>query len=102
MLLTSYVQPWYLAAALPVLATQWRSRIAFLGAGYSVLLLLGDAWLNSGGLLKTILRLPLATAFPLFQLLALAALVAIALRRLRRVPPGAAALGAPSPALVSE
>ncbi|HMC07782.1 MAG TPA: glycosyltransferase 87 family protein, partial [Actinomycetota bacterium] len=101
-LLTSYIQPWYLAAALPVLATQWRSRIAFLGAGYSVLLLLGDAWLNSGGLLKTILRLPLATAFPLFQLLALAALVAIALRRLRRVPPSTAVLGAAAPVLVSE
>ncbi|HYR64008.1 MAG TPA: hypothetical protein VET24_15430 [Actinomycetota bacterium] len=82
-LATSYIQPWYLAGVLPLVALQWRSRLAFLGAGYSVLLLLGNEWLSSGGLLKTVLRLPLSTAFPVFQLLALGALAGIAVSQLR-------------------
>ena len=85
-LVTSYIQPWYLAAILPLVALQWRSRLAFLAAGYSVLLLLGDEWLTSGGLLKTVLRFPLSTAFPVFQLLALGALVGLAVSQLRQEP----------------
>lgn len=85
-LATSYIQPWYLAAVLPLVALQWRSRLAFLAVGYSVLLLLGDEWLTSGGLLKTVLRLPLSTAFPAFQLLALGGLVALAVGQLRHQP----------------
>jgi hypothetical protein len=85
-LATSYIQPWYLAAVLPLVALQWRSRLAFLAAGYSVLLLLGNEWLTSGGLLKSVLRLPLSTAFPVFQLLALGALVALAVGQLRHQP----------------
>ncbi|MCW3044915.1 MAG: glycosyltransferase family 39 protein [Actinobacteria bacterium] len=85
-LATSYIQPWYLAAVLPLVALQWRSRLAFLAAGYSVLLLLGNEWLTSGGLLKTVLRFPLSTAFPVFQLLALGALVALAVSQLRQEP----------------
>ena len=85
-LVTSYIQPWYLAAILPLVALQWRSRLAFLAAGYSVLLLLGDEWLTSGGLLKTALRFPLSTAFPVFQLLALGALVGLAVSQLRQEP----------------
>lgn len=85
-LATSYIQPWYLAAVLPLVALQWRSRLAFLAAGYSVLLLLGNEWLSSGGWLKTVLRLPLSTAFPVFQLLALGALVGIGVSQLRHTP----------------
>jgi hypothetical protein len=51
-----------------------------------VLLLLGDEWLTSGGLLKTVLRFPLSTAFPVFQLLALGALVGLAVSQLRQEP----------------
>jgi hypothetical protein len=87
-LATSYIQPWYLAAVLPLVALQWRSRLAFLAAGYSVLLLLGNEWLTSGGLLKAVLRFPLSTAFPVFQLLALGAVVGLAVSQLRHEPLG--------------
>jgi hypothetical protein len=105
-LTTSYIQPWYLAAMLLPLALQWRSRLAALGAGYSVMLLLADAWLNSTGMLKTLLRLPLSTVFPAVQLLALAAFVALAVQALRapggraggRAPEARLPAGAPAPA----
>jgi len=85
-LATPYIQPWYLAAVLPLVALQWRSRLAFLAAGYSILLLVGNEWLSSGGLLKSVLHFPLVTAFPVFQLLALAGMVGLALSQLRAAP----------------
>jgi hypothetical protein len=91
-LATSYVQPWYLAAMLPVAALQWRSRVAFLGAGYALLLLLGNEWLSSGGVVRTVMRIPLSTAYPVFQVLALVALIALAVTQLRRSPLGEKAM----------
>lgn len=85
-LATSYVQPWYLAAILPVLALQWRSRLAALGAAYSLLVLLADGWDNATGVLKTLFRIPFSTVFPVFGGLALAGLVVLAVQRLRTPP----------------
>lgn len=85
-LATPYVQPWYLAAVLPLVAMQWRSRLAFLATGYSILLLAANEWLSAGGWVKAVLRFPLSTVFPVFQLLALGALVAIAVSQLRQTP----------------
>ena len=101
-LATSYIQPWYLAALLPLLALQWRSRLAALGLGYSLLLVLSDSWTNSTGIVKTLLRVPLSTAFPAFQLLALVALLALAVTQLRRagLPPLRPSL-APAPETVT-
>lgn len=93
-LATSYIQPWYLAAMIPPLALQWRSRLGLLGAAYSLALLLAEGWTNSGGILKTLLRIPFSTIFPAVQLVALAALVALALRQLREAPLGSGMRGA--------
>ncbi|HEU5004172.1 MAG TPA: hypothetical protein VFW71_15525 [Actinomycetota bacterium] len=102
-LATSYIQPWYLAALLPLLALQWRSRLAALGLAYSVLLLLSDAWTNSTGVLKTVLRVPLSTAFPVFQLVALVALIGLAVAQVRRagLPPLRPALARPPETLTA-
>lgn len=100
-LATPYIQPWYLAAMLPLLALQWRSRLAVLGAGYSILLVLADSWQSSTGLIHTLLRFPLSTVFIAWQGLALVTLVALAIRQLREAPlrsrlPGGGAPGAAS------
>lgn len=102
-LATSYIQPWYLAALLPLLALQWRSRLAALGLGYSLVLLLSDSWTNSTGVLKAVLRFPLSTAFPVFQLAALVALVALAVAQVRRagLPPLRPSLSRPSKTLTA-
>lgn len=83
-LVTPYIQPWYLAAMLLPLAWQWRSRLALVGMFYSLVLFLANAWLNSTGLLRMLLRIPLSTVYPVFQLLALAALVALEVQALRQ------------------
>ncbi|MGH2719881.1 MAG: hypothetical protein ACRDJU_15080 [Actinomycetota bacterium] len=96
-LVTPYIQPWYLAAMLLPLAWQWRSRLALVGMCYALILFLADAWLNSTGLWRIAFRIPLSTAYPVFQILVLAALVALEVRALgwRRTrsapagPPGA-------------
>jgi alpha-1,6-mannosyltransferase len=85
-LATPYIQPWYLAAMLPLLALQWRSRLAVLGAGYSILLVLADSWQSSTGLVHVLLRIPLSTVFIAWQALALGMLVALAIRQLREAP----------------
>lgn len=85
-LATSYIQPWYLTAMLPLLALQWRSRLAFLGAGYALVLMLAVTWQSSTGLVRTILKVPLTWIFPVYQLLTLAALGWLALRQLRGKP----------------
>ena len=59
---------------LPLLALQWRSRLAFLGAGYALVLMLAVTWQSSTGLVRTILKVPLTWIFPVYQLLTLAAL----------------------------
>jgi alpha-1,6-mannosyltransferase len=83
-LATSYIQPWYLAGMVPLLALQWRSRLALLGTGYGVLVLLADAWQSSTGLLRILFRIPLSTIFPAFQALALLALALLAVQRIRQ------------------
>ncbi|HWD09138.1 MAG TPA: glycosyltransferase 87 family protein [Actinomycetota bacterium] len=99
-LVTPYIQPWYLAAMLLPLAWQWRSRLALVGMLYSLVLFLADAWLNSTGLLRTLFRLPLSTVYPVFQILALAALIALEVqalgyrRRRPTRPPGPAGIPA--------
>ncbi|GAC1366389.1 MAG: hypothetical protein NVSMB32_10640 [Actinomycetota bacterium] len=85
-LAASYIQPWYVAAMMPLLALQWRSRLAFLGAAYALVLMLAETWQSSDGLVRTLFKVPLSTIFPLYQLLSLAALVWLAVRALRSVP----------------
>ena len=85
-LATSYIQPWYLTAMLPLLALQWRSRLAFLGVGYAMVLTMAVTWQGSTGLVRTILRVPLNWIFPVYQLLTVVALCWLALRQLRGRP----------------
>ena len=96
-LVTPYIQPWYLAAMLPLLALQWRSRLAVLGTGYCLVLMLSDSWQSATGLVKTMLRIPFSTVFVGWQVLALVVLIALAVRQLREAPVGGPLPTEPAP-----
>lgn len=94
MLLGSYVAPWYLAWALPVLGLCWRSRLAWVAAAHGGLLLLTS--LRSAPEVAEPARWLVVNLYrnglPAFELVAAVLLVAAALHKLRAAgPPGTAA-----------
>lgn len=86
-LLAAYVQPWYLAWVLPVLAVKYRSIPALIGAAYSALIMLSlQYWwhpLHREHLVPSILSQPY---LGVFEVLGVVTMGVVSIRRRRRMP----------------
>ncbi len=86
-LLAAYIQPWYLAWALPVLAMKYRSTPALIGAGYSALIMLSlQYWWHPPHRERPIPSLFSQPYLGLFEVAGVVAMVLLSLRRRRNVP----------------
>ena len=90
-LLAAYVQPWYLAWVLPVLATKYRSIPALIGAAYSALIMLSlQYWWHPPHrehLVPSMLSQPYLGVFEVIGVIAMGTVV---VRRRRLLPKKAA------------
>jgi hypothetical protein len=86
LLAAAYVLPWYAGWTIPVLALAWRSRLTMLALAQSAVLLV--VYVNRPGLdpdsLHHALALMTGRAVPILELVAVAALVSVSVRRVRR------------------
>ena len=86
LLAAAYVLPWYAGWTIPVLALAWRSRLTMLALAQAAILLV--VYVNRPGLdpdsLHHALALTAGRAVPLLELVAVAALVVVSVRRVRQ------------------